>query len=47
MYKKHVSKLDGSVTFFSIDGDFWFSESNPEYDNYLAWIAEENEAEEI
>ena len=47
MYKKHVSEIDSSVTFFSIDGGFWFAEVNPEYDNYLAWIAQGNEPEVI
>jgi len=47
VYKKHISELDGSETFFNINDNFWFSSENPEYNNYLEWIAEENEAEEI
>lgn len=39
--------MDSSVTFFSVDNGFWFAEGNPEYDNYLAWIAQGNEPEVI
>ena len=47
MYQKYVSELDGSKSFFSVDGGFWFAEGNPEYENYLAWVALGNEPEEI
>jgi hypothetical protein len=46
VYKKHVSEIDSSVTFFSVDKDFWFAEGNPEYDNYLVWLEQGNTPEE-
>jgi hypothetical protein len=47
MYKKHISDLDNSESFFNANENFWFFMGNPEYDNYLAWIAQGNEPEVI
>jgi hypothetical protein len=47
MYKKHISEIDNSESFFSVDGCFWFTFENPEYEKYLAWLDLGNNPEEL
>jgi len=45
VYKKHISEIDGSESFFSVEKGFWFNSENPEYKNLLEWISEGNETD--
>jgi hypothetical protein len=50
MYKKTKSNFDEDIFFYEQNGilvSFTKNENNADYQAYLAWVAEGNEAEEV